>query len=569
MPTPERLIRTPRAISLGSLGRVIAGAVVALAAAAAVAVEHGFEPPPLPAPPATAVQIALAWLALIVAEDLRWTTPTRARWRSRMGLVGEPALAASGLLALAGWHGPADLAAALVAVAMGVRLTGRLSRALPNPSVLFPASFLLLIAISTCLLRLPAATPADRPIGWIDAAFTATSAVCVTGLVVRDTAEGFTPFGQAIILASIQLGGMGVMIFGSTLALLFGARLTHRENMTLSTALSEYPAHRIARFAWFIVGTTLVLEAIGAVAIYAMLSGSGLAPGERAWHAVFHSISAFCNAGFDITGASMVPHREGAVPYLAIMPLIVMGGLGFVVLEEVWRLGRARLRGRRLPVSTHTRLVVVTTLALLVAGAGAILLAQAKVPGPDAGQRVLDAAFMSATARTAGFNTVPMSELAPGSRFALMALMFVGGSPGSTAGGIKTLALALLVLAVWSTLRGRDEVEVFGRALPDALIKKAATLAFGLAALVFAATLLLDLTERIAFEPLLFEVISAASTTGLSLGATTQLSPAGRCILIVVMFLGRVGLLAALATVLAGSRARGAYRLPRDSVSLG
>jgi trk system potassium uptake protein TrkH len=185
-----------------------------------------------------------------------------------------------------------------------------------------------------------------------------------------------------------------------------------------------------------------------------------------------------------------------------------------------------------------------------------------------AGQRVLDAVFMSTTARTAGFTSVPMQELAPGSRFTLMLLMAVGGSPGSTAGGMKTTVLAVLVMAVVSTVRRREDVEVMGRAIPEALVKRAATLAFGLIAVVCAATLALDLTERAPLDHLLFEAVSAATTTGLSLGVTESLSPTGRAVIIATMFLGRVGLLAVLASLLGGG-GRASYRLPRDSVSLG
>ena len=552
------------------VGRLVLALVLAGAAAVAVAFQHGFTEPVLPHAALVAMQVGLAWLALVVGGDVRWRVLSRARWTTRGAWAVEGLLALSAVLESLDRLVVAEVLVPVIAVALAIRLNSRLARTLANPSGLFPISFLVLIAVSAALLKLPAATPPGQPIGWIDAVFTATSSVCVTGLVVRDTASGFTGFGQAVIAASIQLGGLGVMIFGSTLALLFGARLSVRENLTLSGALNEYPAHRISRFVWFIVLATLVIEAVGALAMAAAWPGHAPLP-HRLWMSCFHSISAFCNAGFDITGGSMVPLRHTVIPYMVVMPLIVMGGLGFIVLEELWTLARVRLQrvGARRRLSTHSRLALITTVALLVGGAAVIMLAQAKVPGTGVGQRVLDAAFMSTTARTAGFNSVPMDDLAPGSRLGLMALMVVGGSPGSTAGGIKTVVLAVLVLSAWATIRGRDEVEVFGRALPDALVKKAATLAFGLVALVVGVCLLLDLTERIAFEPLVFEVLSAATTTGLSLGATTELSPWGRCVISATMFLGRVGPLAFIATVLVGTTGSAIYRLPRDTVSLG
>lgn len=487
-------------------------------------------------------------------------------------MFAEPAVLAAAVVEVFGAALGAEVVSAALLVALALRLNGRLARTIKNPSLLFPASFLILIAVSTALLKLPAATPAGQPIGWVDAGFTATSAVCVTGLGVRDTATGFTLFGQVVIASSIQLGGLGVMIFGSTLALLFGARLSVKENLTLSTALNEYPAHRISRFVWFIVLTTVGLEAAGAGVLYMLWPETpGVDDGSRAWMAIFHSISAFCNAGFDITGQSMIGLRSHPLPYVGLVPLIVLGGLGFVVLEDLAGVARGRLRpaGRRRRLSTHSRLVLATTAWLLVGGMAVLMLAQFATPGGSFGQRLLDALFMSTTSRTAGFTSVPMDELASGSRLTLMMLMFVGGSPGSTAGGIKTAVFALLVLGVVSTVRGREEVEVFGRALPDALVKRAATVAFGLAALIALATLVLDITEHIEFEWLLFEVISAATTTGLSLGATAELTPTGRCVVMVVMFLGRVGPLAVIASLVLGSSASGAYRFPRDTVSLG
>lgn len=565
---------SPREAARNALRRTVLGLILAGLAAGGVALEHGFGLEIRPGWVMPGLQIALGWLALAAAGDVRGTgrfgLGDAGRWATRTGQAGELALGLAALLELVGIAAAAEAVCVGLTLALAVRLNAQLARTLANPGLLFPASFVVLIVVSAGLLKLPLATPVDQPINWVDAFFTAASAVCVTGLVVRDTGTGFTAFGQTVIGLSIQLGGLGMMIFGSTLALLFGARLSFRENLTLSMALSEYPAHRINRFVGFIVGTTLLIELAGAAVMFALWpDGASMGWRERAGMAVFHSVSAFCNAGFDLTGQSLVGMRVGALPYLGAMPLIVLGGLGFLVLDDVWRKARGRgaLPARRL--ATHTKLVLCTTGLLLAGGAVVIFLAQLKVPEVPLGQRVLDAAFMSTTARTAGFNTVPMDELAPGSRFMIMTLMTVGGSPGSTAGGIKTVVVAVLALAVWSTVRGRDEVEVFGRALPDALVKKAATVAFALLTLIAVVTLVLDMTESIGFEPLVFEVISAASTTGLSLGVTDELSPVGRCVIAATMFLGRVGLLAFLGALLTGGGGGGSYRYPRDSVSLG
>lgn len=544
---------------------------IALLAAASVAFEHGFPDAMLPGIVAAIVQALLPWVALGVAGDIRWSCLDRTRWDSMFGIAGEALALLAFIAAIAGWPGIPEFVSVATLIAFAIRLNGVLARTVRNPAILFPASFLVLIAVSASLLKLPAATPPDMPISWVDSVFTATSAVCVTGLAVRDTGNEFTLFGQAVVLGSIQLGGLGVMIFGSTLALLFGARMSFKEHITLSMALDEYPAHRIVRFAWFIVLTTFILEAIGALILYVSWPPDQLDNGSRLWYSIFHSVSAFCNAGFDITSESMIGVRSHPAAYLGVLPMIILGGIGFIVLEDVYRQSRDRVRGfrDRIRLTTHSKIILVTTACLLLGGFTIIFIAQATASGTISGQTVLDAAFMSTTARTAGFTTLPMDELSSGSRFVLMVLMAIGGSPGSTAGGMKTAVFAVLVLAIVSTVRGRSEVEVFGRALPDALVKKAATVAAGLLSVVTLAVLTLDLTENIPFEPLVFEVISATTTTGLSLGATSDLSGFGRVVITITMFLGRVGALALLAALIGGMGNEGRYRLPRDTISLG
>lgn len=558
-------VRTPPA-------RIVSAVLLALLAATMVAIEHGFTTDRIPSSVLGFLQITLCWLAFAAWGDLKPFKHDRKRWRSLFAIIAEPIVLLIAIIEIAGVPGAGELLAVGTTIALLIRVNGVLARSMSNPSVLFPASFIILISISAALLKLPAATPSDQPIDWIDAFFTATSAVCVTGLAVRDTASGFTNFGQAVVLGSIQLGGLGVMIFGSTLALLFGARLSHREHMTLSKALDEYPVHRITRFAWFIVLTTVLLEAFGAAVIYFTLpSDPSLNPNEKIWFAVFHSISAFCNAGFDITGSSMIPLRSALPTYLGIIPMIIMGGIGFMVLEDVYRKARDRIKGKtnRIRLTTHSKLVIATTTILILTGAVAIFIAQAHAAGHATTQQALDALFMSTTSRTAGFTSMPMDELTSGSRFVIMLLMFVGGSPGSTAGGIKTVVFAVLILSIISTVRGREEVEVFGRALSDATVKKAGAVVAGLLGTISAAMLILDLIEKIPFEPLLFEVISAATTTGLSLGITADLSPFGRVVITVTMFLGRVGTLALLASLVGVTGNAARYKLPRDNVSLG
>lgn len=557
----------------------------ALAAALAI-VRHGYREPPLALLVSLGLEVGLLAAAFaIVAWRVRYDPERRFGYLNTAAL----AVAIAGLalfgVGLAPWLLLFEAGIGVLLATELWQLNAHLSRRLANPSVLFPASFVLLIAIGTLLIRLPAATPPDDPIGWVDALFTMTSAVCVTGLTVRETATQFTPVGHLIIAIFIQLGGLGIIIFGSTLALLLGERLSMRENVTLSRALSEYPAHRITSFVRFIVGTTLVIELIGAAALLAMWPGEMPLPRRVGW-SVFHSISAFCNAGFDITCASMEPFQRHPLAHGVIAPLIVLGGIGFLVLQDLgrqaeavaralWRRMLRRGRHGRRPwprLSLQSKIVLFTSLLLYLGGLGAIFVSEASqwrvADAHEAAGLAADASFMSLTARTAGFNSVPMEDLAPGSRFALMVLMFVGGSPGSTAGGVKTAVVALLALTVLATLKQRAETEAFGRAIPDQHVKRAGTIAFAFMCLIGAAVLMLSLTEGFRFELILFEAVSASTTTGLSLGITPDLTPGGKLVLVCAMFLGRVGPLTLFASLLEGRRpAR--YSYPHEEVSLG
>lgn len=462
---------------------------------------------------------------------------------------------------------------------------------LPGAAAL-PLSFVGLIGACTLLLKLPACTYGG--ISWIDAAFTATSAVCVTGLVVRDTATGFTHAGQAVILAFIQLGALGIVMFGAGLAVLFRRTLSLREHASIRQMLERGTIGDLRRFIVFVLLATLTIEAIGMgvlMPLWEAAPGATLSLGERAWLSAFHAISAFCNAGFDITGRSMVGQRNGALPYVGIIPLIIAGGIGFPVLSDLWRVLKARIaralrsRDRGLLAdavpqsaaagegfSLHSRLTLLATGAMLGLGFAGCLVAQSLSPsGADRSWHgeLLDAAFLSVTARTAGFNAMPMDELSPASQIVTIGLMLIGGSPGSTAGGMKTTTLAVLFLAILATVRGRSETEAYARAIPEALVRKAGAIALSMLLLVFGASFVLALTDPGPAGPIVFEAVSAATTTGLSLGLTTELSDAGRVTLIVTMFLGRVGPLALMGALVFARPPARAYLYPRESVHLG
>jgi trk system potassium uptake protein TrkH len=485
------------------------------------------------------------------------------------------------------------------------RLNFALSRRLRRPGVLLPLSFATLIAAGTCLLKLPVATPGDQPLSWLDALFTITSAVCVTGLAIRNTAHGFTPFGQIIIATFIQLGGLGIIIFGSMVAMLLGSRLSLWESKSLSEMLNDQPVHRVGAFVRFIVVVTLLCELVGAAASYPFWEGENggmLTVHQRIGMSLFHSVSAFCNAGFDITGSSLEPYRFSVLTHIIIAGLIVVGGLGFPVQYNLGRVFMHRLRQRlglrRSPnlnpaslVSTrlnlHTKLVLATTLGLYLyglvfIGVGQLVpylhdyahpttsaRAQDELTVAAAGRIALDAHFMSITARTAGYNSMPMDQISPAGVFTLMSLMLVGGSPGGTAGGVKTTTLALVILSIVATVRQRPETEAFQRSIADALIRRAATLGAALLAMIGFGTLLLTLTEPFEFTHLLFEAISAATTTGLSLGITADLTPFGKGVVIALMFLGRVGPLALLGALAFAKNLEKPYKYPHEEVVLG
>ncbi len=465
------------------------------------------------------------------------------------------------------------------------------------PSWLLIASFAILSLAGAGLLMLPAATTAGVSLTWLDALFTSVSATCVTGLIVRDTGGDFTFFGQAVILSLIQLGGLGIMVFGTLGALLVGKGLGLRESSALGQVVGAQ-AGTLRRVAAFGVVTTLGLAALGAAGMLAMFSGrldaagEPLSTGGALWHGVFHSVSAFCNAGFSLYPDSLVGLRRGAGVLGVFAPLIVVGGLGFPVLRELVALS-ARLAGRvvrgrlremravwvdaRMTLSLHAKLVLSASAALLVVGAAGLLVLERPQAAAGAGgiaelpllARVRAAAFQSVTARTAGFNSVAMDALSEGGKLWMCLLMVVGGSPASTAGGMKTITVAVLALTVLCSLRRRGGLEAFGRSITDALLRRIVTLAVLYLGLLMAVTLALQVTMPAeALIDVLFEACSACGTVGLSTGVTERLTAAGKGIIIVAMFLGRLGPLTLLLAITARIRPVD-YRYPCEDVIIG
>lgn len=609
-PGPPRRRRTRRATALGASSvrlRVLAFRLgCAAAASGMVVLEAGFHAPVVDGWILRIVQVLLLGLCL---GNRVWRMARRIPAISGEGsgwtLWALVVLAAAGILGV--WFEPdawrlVEAAALLTFASELWRFNVGLSRTLANPGVLFPASFVTLILLGTVLLKTPMAVAPGSELSWLDALFTMTSAVCVTGLVVKETGTDFTPFGQGIIALFIQLGALGIILFGSTLAMLLGRSLSYRENLNLSEMLQDQPLDRLNTFARFILLSTLGIVALGAVLLYPMWDAADAPTTERRLGmSVFHAISAFCNAGFDLTGDSLIGYRHAWLTHAVIAPLIILGGLGYPVLENLARVTRYRIvrRLRRRPgrpapirseqselerpgllaparITLHTKLVIVTTLGVYIYGVLALSTAQILGGAMDdgwswggTGRMFLDSSFLSIASRTAGFTPVPMDELEHGSIFALITLMIIGGSPGGTAGGVKTTVLAVLVLSVIATIRQRPETEAFGRTISDAIVRKAGTIGVCYLFLIGATTLLLMITEEAPFEVVLFEAVSAATVTGLSLGLTPELSSTGKSVVIVTMFLGRVGPLALLGALMFGRRTSRPYMYAHENVALG
>ena len=441
-----------------------------------------------------------------------------------------------------------------------------------NPTQVLIMLFVVLICAGAGLLMLPKAHNMEK-MSVTDAFFTATSATCVTGLiVVKDTGSDFTQMGQTIILMLIQLGGLGIVIFGAVLALLLGQALTVRESVAMQDLVNAQTLRSISLMIGFIFLTTLLIEGLGAVSLMGMWddAGIGCEPHQRWFYSIFHSVSAFCNAGFSLFPDSMVGYNGSWGVYGVICPLIILGGLGFGVLynlahvvgDRVVRFVRvkrdpeASLRlGMPQRLTLQTKIVLCTSFILIAAGTILLMLFEHFSPQDVHDSRFKIALFQSITARTAGFNTIDIAALSEGSKLVMIVLMFIGGSPGSTAGGIKTVTLALIVMVLYATLQKRREVEMFKRSVRLVVVGRAMTVMLLFIILLTVMTSLLVLTEREnctgpdgwKLMDLGFEAASALGTVGLSTGVTPTLTTAGKWIIIVTMLIGRLGPLTLLA----------------------
>lgn len=438
-----------------------------------------------------------------------------------------------------------------------------------NPAQVLVLGFLSIILTGGIILSTPFVTQTGEASGLLTGLFTATSAVCVTGLVVVDTGTHWNMAGQIVILLLIQIGGLGIMTMATSVALIVGRKITLKSRLIMQEALNQFTLQGVVRLTRYIIFMTLFIEALGAVFLsirfldyYDMKTAI--------FYGIFHSVSAFCNAGFDLIGhgRSLTPFVEDTTFSVIIMALIILGGLGFTVIMDILRFKKFRT------YTLHTKIVVIMTTVLLLTGF--IFFFIMEYNNPDTLQslplqdKVTAAMFQSVTTRTAGFNTIDLSSMYDSSKLLTISMMFIGGSPGSTAGGVKTTTIAIVILLIVSVVKNRSDVECFKKRITKDNVNRALTvLAIGIS-LVFITPFLLSITEKGAdFMTLFFESVSALGTVGLSLGYTPSLSPLGQLIIIFTMFAGRVGALTIVFALASKQQKNALIRYPVDKISVG
>ncbi|MBO4374917.1 MAG: potassium transporter TrkH [Lachnospiraceae bacterium] len=448
-----------------------------------------------------------------------------------------------------------------------------------SPVQVIPASFLIAILAGTLLLMLPVSSSAGRSTDPVTALFTATTSICVTGLVVVDTYSYWSLFGQVVIALLIQIGGLGMIAIASTIMLLTRRKFSLTDRILLRDAFNLNTSNKLLGFLVKVIKGTFAVEAVGAVLYsFVFIPRYGMAKGL--WSAVFNSVSAFCNAGMDVLGSNSLENYQGDPLVLSVTSiLIILGGIGFVVWFDVAERAKEGLKKRFSPatvakrLSEHSKLALGFTLMLLLGGTLIFLLLEYDNPGTIGGlgfgEKIANSFFESVTLRTAGFSTFPQENLTLGSCVAAYILMFIGGSPIGTAGGIKTTTFFLLILNVRSYLRNQDERVFFGRSISEGSMRKASAIAFisGLAVLFL--TGVLSAVNPVHLEDALFEVVSACGTVGLSRGLTSSLSIPGRLTIITAMYLGRIGPISLVALFTKNSRRSDSIRYSEGNFYVG
>ncbi|MDE7323681.1 MAG: TrkH family potassium uptake protein [Lachnospiraceae bacterium] len=434
---------------------------------------------------------------------------------------------------------------------------------------LIASGFAMIILAGTFLLMLPVSNRSGQG-NFLNALFTATSATCVTGLVVADTYQNWTTFGQIIILCLIQVGGLGFLTLGAFISVLLKKRIGLHEREQLHESVNTLEIAGVVRLVKKIVVGTFLIELSGAILIaFRFIPRFGVARGM--YFSIFHAISAFCNGGFDLMGineeySSLVDFEGDVVVNLVIVTLILVGGIGFIVWDDVMR-NKWHFRKYLL----HSKIVISTTLILTVVGTGLFLLTenQASFAGMSPLEKLLGALFSSVTPRTAGFNTVDTAALSNGGKIITIVMMFIGGSPGSTAGGVKTTSIVVLLFYAGAMVLNREDINLFGRRLTEDVVKKAnAVVIINFSLAIIAAVIIMILQPLLNFEDVIFEVLSAIGTVGMTTGVTRSMCPMSRIVLIILMYCGRLGSLS-FALIFAQKRTSASVRQPQEKIIVG
>ncbi|MGC1119561.1 MAG: potassium transporter TrkG [Candidatus Methanofastidiosia archaeon] len=426
---------------------------------------------------------------------------------------------------------------------MNLRLIGKL-----RPIQFLVTGYIVIILIGSLLLNLPAASSAGTSQDYMDALFTATSAVSTTGLVVVDTGTFYSRFGQSIILLLFQIGGLGYMVFVVFMVYALGRKPSLTSAITLQQSLSGVTLGNMKQYLKAVLVFTLLFEGLGALvlSVYWM---DQYTVSESVFLGVFHSVSAFCTSGFSTFSESFSSYQTNIFMNVVLSTLCIGGGIGFIVLSDLQNLVRKRISGvRPSRLSLHSKLSLVISALLMVAGAAVLVSSESHIP---LSERVLFSVFQSISASsTTGFSTVDIGKLGASSLFMLVILMFIGASPGGSGGGIKVTAFGSMALSVWALLRGRKEVNAFAWQIPEETVRRSFAVASLVAMWVVLVTMVLSATENGTFLEVLFEVVSAVGTVGLSTGLTPMLTSLGKVLIIATMLIGRVGPLAIAFTVI-------------------
>ena len=446
-----------------------------------------------------------------------------------------------------------------------------------RPAHVLVSSYVGAILIGTLLLSMPLSWHDAVTVKPVDALFTATSAVCVTGLIVKDTGLDWSYFGQGVILLLIQIGGLGLMTFSTFFVYLMGRRVALRERVLVRETFGDILAEDPRTLVTGILKITVFVEAVGILLLFLRFSRD-FSAGRALFVSVFHAISAFCNAGFSLFSTSFMKYRSDLWINAVVMTLIIIGGLGFPVLADIAGYKRRKRSGYARPLTLHTRMVLVLTAALIATGAvaGFFLEMNRGLVDCSLGTRIMSSLFLSVTARTAGFNTLDTSALSTATLFVVMMLMFVGASPGSTGGGIKTTTFGIFLATARARLRGQDEINVFRRTIPREVSNRSLAVFAASLSAVLGFCLALLVTERASvgaggnmFRNVTFETLSAFGTVGLSTGITPSLSTAGRALVSALMLVGRIGPLTMVMMMLEGRQRVVSFEHPHEEIMIG